>query len=140
MFKNFFSKFSAQCEKPSLTRLYAVTPSAFDKVAGFPEKIIGIDPDDKILDRYKVKPEAEPEKQFQRQQKRKPLSLWSFRYVKRYRYLFFSVHTVRQVIVDKPGSLQVGVTNRSSEEFESPLFHIPAHGIGFGRGGRNLTQ
>ena len=48
------------------------------------------------------------------------------------RYSPFPANAVRQMIVDKPRSLQVGVTNRSSEEFKSPFFHILAHRIGFG--------
>ena len=49
------------------------------------------------------------------------------------RYLSLSANAVRQVIVDKSCRLQVGVTNRAAEEFESPFFHIFAHGIGLGR-------
>ena len=52
-------------------------------------------------------------------------------------YLSFSANAVRQVIVDKSCRLQVGVTNRAAEEFESPFFHVFAHGIGLGRGYRN---
>ena len=49
------------------------------------------------------------------------------------RYLSLSANAVRQVIVDKSCRLQVGVTNRAAEEFESPFFHVFAHGVGFGR-------
>jgi hypothetical protein len=49
------------------------------------------------------------------------------------RYLSLSANAVRQVIVDKSCRLQVGVTNRAAEEFESPFFHVFAHGIGLGR-------
>ena len=56
------------------------------------------------------------------------------------RNLSFSANAVRQVIVDKSCRLQVGVTNRAAEEFESPFFHVLAHGIGLGRGYRNLAQ
>lgn len=38
------------------------------------------------------------------------------------RNLSFSANAVRQVIVDKSCRLQVGVTNRAAEEFESPFF------------------
>ena len=55
-------------------------------------------------------------------------------------FLSFPANTVRQMIVDKPRSLQMGVTNRGSEEFKSPFFHILAHGLGFGRGYRNFAQ
>lgn len=55
-------------------------------------------------------------------------------------FLFCPASTVRQMVVDKPRSLQVGVTNRSTEEFEPSFFHILAHDIGFGRRRRNLTQ
>lgn len=34
----------------------------------------------------------------------------------------------------------MGITNRSSEEFKSPFFHILAHRIGFGGRCRNLGQ
>ena len=47
-------------------------------------------------------------------------------YVPKFR--IFSANAVLQVIVDKPRSLQVGVTNRSPEEFESSFFHVLAHG------------
>ena len=40
------------------------------------------------------------------------------------RYLSLSANAVRQVIVDKSCRLQVGVTNRAAEEFESPFFHV----------------
>ena len=52
------------------------------------------------------------------------------------RNLSFSANAVRQVIVDKSCRLQVGVTNRAAEEFESPFFHV----FGLGRGYRNLAQ
>lgn len=55
-------------------------------------------------------------------------------------FLSFPAITVLQMIVDKPCSLQMGVTNRSSEEFKSPFFHILTHGLGFGRGYRNFAQ
>ena len=55
-------------------------------------------------------------------------------------FRIFSANAVLQVIVDKPRSLQVGVTNRSPEEFESSFFHVLAHGVGFGRRCRNLAQ
>ena len=55
-------------------------------------------------------------------------------------FRIFSANAVLQVIVDKPRSLQVGVTNRRSEEFEAALFHILAHGIRLGRGSGTLAQ
>lgn len=58
--ENFMQKFSGQYEKPSHTGLYAVASKAVDKVAALLDKIIQIDPDDKVLNRYKVKPEGEP--------------------------------------------------------------------------------
>lgn len=63
--ENFFSKFSAQYEKPSHTGLYAVAASAADKISGFLDKIIGSNPDDKVLDAYRVKPEGEQQEQSQ---------------------------------------------------------------------------
>ena len=54
--------------------------------------------------------------------------------------LLFPTNTIHQVIVDESRSLQVGVTNCTPEEFESPLFHILAHGVRFGRGDWNLTH
>lgn len=65
--ENFMQKFSGQYEKPSHTGLYAVVGSAVDKVSAFLEKIIKINPDDKVLDPYKVKPEGEAVKQEQAQ-------------------------------------------------------------------------
>ena len=44
------------------------------------------------------------------------------------------------MIVNNPRSLQVGIANRSTEKLESPLFHIPAHGIGLRRRSRNFAQ
>lgn len=52
----------------------------------------------------------------------------------------FSANAIGQMIVNKPRSLQVGIANRGSEKLESPLFHIPAHGIGLRRRSRNFAQ
>ena len=60
--------------------------------------------------------------------------------MKLYCHLSFSTDTVRQMIVDESRSLQVGVADGRSEKLESSFFHILAHGIGFGRLYRNLTQ
>ena len=35
----------------------------------------------------------------------------------------------RQVVVHEPRGLQEGVADRRSEEFESSLFHVPAHWV-----------
>ncbi len=63
--ENFMQKFSGQYETPSHIGLYAVMASAVDKISGFLDKIIKINPDDKVLDPYKVKPEGEPQEQAQ---------------------------------------------------------------------------
>ena len=57
--ENFMQKFSGQYETPSHIGLYAIMASAVDKISGFLDKIIKINPDDKVLDPYKVKPEGE---------------------------------------------------------------------------------
>ena len=41
-------------------------------------------------------------------------------------------NAARQMVVDEPRGLQMGVTNRGAEKFETPFFHVPAHGVGFG--------
>ena len=41
-------------------------------------------------------------------------------------------NAARQMVVDEPRGLQMGVTNRGAEKFEAPFFHVPAHGVGFG--------
>ena len=57
--ENFMKKFSGQYEKPSHTGLYAIVASAADKIAAFFDKIIQINPDDKVLEPYKLKPDGE---------------------------------------------------------------------------------
>lgn len=52
----------------------------------------------------------------------------------------FPANAIRQMVVDKPRSLQMGIANGRAEELESPFFHVFAHGIGLGRGYRNLAQ
>lgn len=63
--ENFMKKFSGQYEKPSHTGLYAVVASAVDKVAAFFDKIIQVNPDDKALEPYKLKPDGEQQEQSQ---------------------------------------------------------------------------
>ena len=71
--ENFMQKFSGQYEHPSHTGLYAVAVGAVDKISAFLDKIIQANPDDKVLDQYKVKPEGQ--EQSQGQQKYQPLDL-----------------------------------------------------------------
>lgn len=71
---NFMQKFSSQYEHPSHTGLYAVTAGAVDKIAAFLDKIIQVNPDDKVLEPYKVKPDGEMQ-QSQEQGKYQPLDL-----------------------------------------------------------------
>jgi hypothetical protein len=40
-----------------------------------------------------------------------------------------SANAIRQMVVDKPRSLQMGIANGRAEELESPFFHVFAHGI-----------
>lgn len=75
VFENFFAKFSAQYERPSHTGLYAVAASAVDKVAGFLEKIILLNPNDKVLDLYKVMPEGQEPEQSRGNQQYQPIDL-----------------------------------------------------------------
>ena len=63
--ENFFKKLSEQFNHPSHTGVYAVSASAVDKVAGFLEKIIGLDHTDKVLDPYRVKPDGQMQEQGQ---------------------------------------------------------------------------
>ena len=57
--ENFMKKFSAQYEKPSHTGLYAVAASAVVNIAAFLDKIIKVQPDDKVLDPYRVQPDGQ---------------------------------------------------------------------------------
>ena len=41
----------------------------------------------------------------------------------------FPANAIRQMVVDKPRSLQMGIANGRAEELESPFFHVFAHGI-----------
>jgi hypothetical protein len=52
--ENFMKKFSEQSQNPSHTGLWAVAAGAVEKIAGFLDKIIQINPDDKVLDPYRV--------------------------------------------------------------------------------------
>ena len=63
--ENFFKKFSAQFNHPSHTGIYAVSAKAVDKMAAFMEKIVKIDPADKVLDPYRVTPEGKMQEQAQ---------------------------------------------------------------------------
>jgi hypothetical protein len=63
--ENFFKKFSAQFKHPSHTGIYAVSANAVDKIAAFMEKIIRIDPNDKVLDPYRITPEGKMQEQMQ---------------------------------------------------------------------------
>jgi hypothetical protein len=63
--ENFFKKFSAQFKTPSHTGIYAVSAAAVDKMAAFMEKIIRIDPNDKVLDPYRVTPDGKMQEQAQ---------------------------------------------------------------------------
>jgi hypothetical protein len=63
--ENFFKKFSEQLKTPSHTGIYAVSVKAVDKMVAFFEKIIKIDPADKVLDPYRVTPEGKMQEQAQ---------------------------------------------------------------------------
>jgi hypothetical protein len=63
--ENFFKKFSEQLKTPSHTGIYAVSVNAVDKMAAFFDKIIKIDPSDKVLDPYRVTPEGKMQEQAQ---------------------------------------------------------------------------
>ena len=45
---------------------------------------------------------------------------------------------IEQMVIDKSGSLKVGVDNSRSKEFKSLLFEIFTQGVRKGRGRRNL--
>lgn len=55
-------------------------------------------------------------------------------------FRFLPADTSGEMVIDEPGRLQEGITDGRSEKPESSLFHIPAHGIGFGRGGGYFRQ
>ncbi len=61
--ENFFMKFSAQFKNPSHTGIYTVSAKAVDKMVAFMEKIVKIDPADKVLDPYRVTPEGKMQEQ-----------------------------------------------------------------------------
>jgi len=44
------------------------------------------------------------------------------------------------MVVDHAGGLHEGITDGTADEFESALFQIPAHGVAFGRGHRDLRK
>lgn len=51
----------------------------------------------------------------------------------------FPANAIRQMVIDKPRGLQMGVADGRTEELESPFFHVFAHGVGLGRRYRNLA-
>ena len=61
--ENFFKKFSEQLKTPSHTGLYAISSKALDMMAAFIEKIIKIDPADKVLNPYRVTPDGKMQEQ-----------------------------------------------------------------------------
>lgn len=63
LIENFMQKFSGQYRQPSHTGFYAVAGSAVDKIAAFLDKIIKMNPDDKVLVPYKVKPDGQMQEQ-----------------------------------------------------------------------------
>ena len=63
--ENFFKKFSEQFKTPSHTGIYVVSVKAVDKMAAFFDKIIKIDPADKVLDPYRVTPDGKIQEQAQ---------------------------------------------------------------------------
>ena len=63
--ENFFQKFTAQFKNPSHTGIYAVSGKAIDLMAAFLDKIIRINPEDKVLDPYRVTPEGKMQEQAQ---------------------------------------------------------------------------
>ena len=63
LIENFMQKFSGQYRQPSHTGLYAVAGSAVDKIAAFLDKIIKMNPDDKVLVPYKVKTDGQMQEQ-----------------------------------------------------------------------------
>jgi hypothetical protein len=73
--ENFMKKFSAQYEKPSHTGLYAVAASAVVNIAAFLDKIIKVQPDDKVLDPYRVQPDGQQKELSEGQQKYQALDL-----------------------------------------------------------------
>lgn len=73
--ENFMQKFSAQYQTPSHTGLYAIAASAVDKMSGFLDKIIKVNPNDKVLEPYRVKPKGEDEQPSLSNSRYKPLDL-----------------------------------------------------------------
>lgn len=71
--ENFYKKFVEQFGDPSHTGIYVVSVQAASKMAAFFDKIIGIDPNDKVLDPYRVT--AEGKIQTPTQEKYQPLDL-----------------------------------------------------------------
>lgn len=70
--ENFFTKFAAQFKNPSHTGIYAVSAKAVDIMAAFLDRIIRINPTDKVLDPYRVTPDGQMQ---QMQGKYQPLDL-----------------------------------------------------------------
>lgn len=63
--ENFFKKFAEQLKAPSHTGIYAVSAKAVDMMAAFIDKIIKIDPADKVLTPYRVTPDGKMQEQVQ---------------------------------------------------------------------------
>lgn len=63
--ENFFKKFVEQFKNPSHTGIYAVSVNAVDKMSAFFDKIIKVNPEDKVLDPYRVTPEGKMQEQAQ---------------------------------------------------------------------------
>jgi hypothetical protein len=61
--ENFFKKFSAQFKHPSHTGIYAASANVVDKMAAFFDKIVKFDPNDKVLDPYRVTPDGKMQEQ-----------------------------------------------------------------------------
>lgn len=75
LLENFMQKFSAQYQTPSHTGLCAIAAGALDKVSGFLDKIIKVNPNDKVLDPYRVKPKGEEEEVSLSNSRYKPVDL-----------------------------------------------------------------
>ena len=56
--ENFFKRFSEQARHPSHTGIYAVTARAATKVAAFFERVLNNNPDDAVLDPYRLTDEG----------------------------------------------------------------------------------
>ena len=54
-------------------------------------------------------------------------------------YYFVVAKTVGGMIVDQPRRLHKGIADSGTDKLETSFFQVFAHGIGFGRRGRNFT-